>query len=259
MDLGLKSKVAIITGGATGIGKATALKLLQEGARVAICGRRGDVVAQAAAELKSAGGAVLAVAADVSKAADIERFIGAAADHFGRIDILVNNAGNGKRGKFLQLDDAEWSADLDLKLYAAIRSTRLAVPHMRKQGGGRIINVSSIGGRQPATESMPASLSRAAGLALVKGLSKEFAPDNILINVVSLGKIKTVQQQHWLRPGAGTDEQQYANAAKVMGIPMGRLGEADEVANVIAFLASSAASYVTGTCINIDGGLCAVL
>lgn len=259
MDLGLKSKVAIITGGATGIGKATALKLVQEGAKVAICGRRGDVVAQAAAELKSASGAVLAVAADVSKAADIERFIGAAADHFGRIDILVNNAGNGKRGKFLQLDDAEWSADLDLKLYAAIRSTRLAVPHMRKQGGGRIINVSSIGGRQPATESMPASLSRAAGLALVKGLSKEFAPDNILINVVCLGKIKTVQQQHWLRPGAGTDEQQYARAANAMGIPMGRLGEADEVANVIAFLASSAASYVTGTCINIDGGLCAVL
>ncbi len=257
MELGLKGKVAIITGATEGIGKATALKLAQEGSRVAICSRRAEVVAKTVEELKRAGGDVFGMAADMSKAADIERFIEAAVRHFGRLDILVNNAGTSRRGAFLDLDDATWSADLELKVFGAIRCTRLAVPHMRKQGGGRIINLTNIGAKQPGAESMPTSISRAAGLALTKALSKEFAPDNILVNTVCIGKIKSGQhERHRARASLGADEY-YTKLGK--DIPLGRVGETEEAANVIVFLASDAASYVTGTSINIDGGISGVL
>jgi 3-oxoacyl-[acyl-carrier protein] reductase len=257
MELGLKGKVAIITGATEGIGKATALKLAQEGARVAICSRRAEVVAKTVEELKRAGGDVFGMAADMSKAADIERFIEAAVTHFGQLDILVNNAGTSRRGAFLGLDDATWSADLELKVFGAIRCTRLAVPHMRKQGGGRIINLTNIGAKQPGAESMPTSISRAAGLALTKALSKEFAPDNILVNTVCIGKIKSGQhERHRARASLGADEY-YTKLGK--DIPLGRVGETEEAANVIVFLASDAASYVTGTSINIDGGISGVL
>ena len=257
MELGLKGKVAIITGATEGIGKATALKLAQEGVRVAICSRRAEAVAKTVDELKRAGGDVFGMAADMSKAADIERFIEAAVRHFGRLDILVNNAGTSRRGAFLGLDDATWSADLELKVFGAIRCTRLAVPHMRKQGGGRIINLTNIGAKQPGAESMPTSISRAAGLALTKALSKEFAPDNILVNTVCIGKIKSGQhERNRARASLGADEY-YTKLGK--DIPLGRVGETEEAANVIVFLASDAASYVTGTSINIDGGISGVL
>ncbi len=257
MELGLKGKVAIVTGATEGIGKATALRFVQEGARVAICSRRAELVAATVEELTRAGGEAFGMAADMSKAADIERFINAATGHFGRLDILVNNAGTSRRGAFLGLDDAAWSADLELKLFGAIRCTRLAVPHMRKQGGGRIINLTNIGAKQPGAESMPTSISRAAGLALTKGLSKEFAPDNILVNTVCIGKIKSGQHER-NRARAGISAEEYYTK---MGtdIPLGRVGETDEAANVIVFLASAAASYVTGTSINIDGGISGVL
>ena len=130
MDLGLKGKVAVVTGGTEGIGKATALRLAQEGANVAICARRKELLDATAAEIQKVGGQVLAVSADMSKVADIERFMKAVVERFGRIDILVNNAGTSKRGAFLELTDADWSADLELKVFGAIRCTRLAVPHM---------------------------------------------------------------------------------------------------------------------------------
>jgi 3-oxoacyl-[acyl-carrier protein] reductase len=257
MELGLKGKVAIITGATEGIGKATALMLAQEGARVAICSRRAEVVAKTVEELKRAGGDVFGMAADMSKAADIERFIEAAVGHFGRLDILVNNAGTSRRGAFMELDDATWSGDLELKVFGAIRCTRLAVPHMRKQGGGRIINLTNIGAKQPGAESMPTSISRAAGLALTKALSKEFAPDNILVNTVCIGKIKSGQhERHYARANLGANEY-YTKLGK--DIPLGRVGETVEAASVIVFLASNAASYVTGTSINIDGGISGAL
>jgi len=257
MELELKGKVAVVTGATDGIGKATAIKLALEGARVAICSRRAELVAATVEALKRDGGDAFGMAADISKAADIERFIGAVVAHFGRLDILVNNAGTSRRGAFLELDDATWSADLELKVFGAIRCTRCAVPHMRKQGGGRIINVTNIGAKQPGAESMPTSISRAAGLALTKALSKEYARDNILVNTVCIGKIKSGQHER-RRAGTGLGKEEfYAKMGE--DIPLGRVGETEEAANVIVFLASAAASYVTGTSINLDGGISGVL
>lgn len=257
MDLELKGKVAVVTGGTEGIGRATALKLAQEGATVAICARRAEPLDKTAEEIRKTGAEVLALAADMSKTADIERFMKTVIERFGRIDILVNNAGTSARGQFLEVDDATWSADLELKLFGAIRCTRLAVPHMKKQGGGRIINITISSAKQPGAGSMPTSVSRAAGLALTKALSKEYAADNILVNTVCIGKIKSGQhERRYTREGLGAD-QYYAQMAK--DIPLKRVGEAEEVASVIAFLASAAASYVTGSSINLDGGISGVL
>ena len=258
MELGLKGKVAIVTGGTEGIGRATALKLAQEGASIAICSRRKDKVDQVGAEIAKATGApVLAIAADMSKSADIDAFMQAVIERYGRIDILVNNAGTSMRGKFLEVDDAMWAGDLELKVFGAIRCSRLAIPHMKKQGGGRIINITISGAKQPGPESMPTSVSRAAGLAITKALSKEFAADNILVNTICIGKIKSGQHERRYTRDGQTADQYYGKLAK--DIPMKRVGEAEEVANVIAFLASDAASYVTGSSINLDGGISGVL
>lgn len=257
MELGLKGKVAIVTGGTEGIGKATALTLAREGARVAICARGKPLLDAVAAEITKAGGEVLAMVADMSKADDCKNFIEAVAQKFGRIDILVNNAGTSKRGKFLELTDEEWAADIELKVFGAIRCSRLAIPHMKKQGGGRIINITISAAKQPGPESYPTSISRAAGLAMTKALSKEFAPDNILVNTICIGKIKSGQhERRYTKDGISADEY-YAKMSK--DIPLKRAGEAQEVANVITFLVSDAASYVTGTSINLDGGISGVL
>ncbi|MCW5575145.1 MAG: SDR family oxidoreductase [Burkholderiales bacterium] len=257
MEFGLKGKVAIVTGGTEGIGKATALTLAREGAKVAICARRQPLLDAVAAEITKAGGEVLALSADMGKAADCERFVNEVVKRFGGIDILVNNAGTSKRGKFLELTDDEWAADLELKVFGAVRCSRLAIPHMKKRGGGRIINITISGAKQPAAESYPTSISRAAGLAITKALSKEFAADNILVNTICIGKIKSGQhERRYTKDGISADEY-YGKLGK--DIPLKRAGEAQEVANVITFLASDAASYVTGTSINLDGGISGTL
>jgi NAD(P)-dependent dehydrogenase (short-subunit alcohol dehydrogenase family) len=257
MEFGLKGKVAVVTGGTEGIGKATALTLAREGAKVAICARRQPLLDAVAAEITKAGGEVLALSADMSKAADCERLINEVVKRFGGIDILVNNAGTSKRGKFLELSDDEWAADLELKVFGAVRCSRLAIPHMKKRGGGRIINITISSAKQPGAESYPTSVSRAAGLAITKALSKEFAADNILVNTICIGKIKSGQhERRYTKDGISADDY-YAKLGK--DIPLKRAGEAQEVANVITFLASDAASYVTGTSINLDGGISGVL
>ncbi len=257
MDLGLQGKVAVVTGGTDGIGKATALMLAREGARVALCSRRAEAVTKTVDDIARAGGEAFGLAADMSKAADIERFVNAVIERFGRVDILINNAGTSARGAFLEVSDDTWEADLELKVFGAIRCTRLVVPHMRSQGGGRIINITISSAKQPGAQSMPTSVSRAAGLALTKALSKEYAGDNILVNTVCIGKIKSGQhERRYKQAGIGADEY-YTKEAK--GIPLGRFGEADEAASAIVFLASAAASYVTGTSINLDGGTSGVL
>jgi len=257
MELGLKGKIAIVTGGTDGIGKATALKLAQEGAKVAICARRQPQLDQTAKEISARGSEVLALQADMSKTADIEKFFRAVVERFGRIDILVNNAGASARGRFLEIDDATWQSDLELKVFGAIRCTRLAVPHMQKAGGGRIINITISAAKQPDGGSMPTTISRAAGLAITKALSKEFAPDNILVNTVCIGKIKSGQHVRRYTKDGISAEDYYKKVSR--DIPLKRVGEAEEVANVITFLASDAASYVTGTSINLDGGISGVL
>jgi 3-oxoacyl-[acyl-carrier protein] reductase len=257
VELGLKGKVAVVTGGSEGIGRATALRLAQEGAHVAICARRKELLDNVSAEIQKFGVQGLAVPADMSKAADIERFMKAVIDRFGRIDILVNNAGTSMRGAFLEVGDDMWSADLDLKVFGAIRCTRLVIPAMKKQGGGRIVNITISGAKQPAAQSMPTSVSRAAGLAITKALSKEFAADNILVNTVCIGRIKSGQHERRFKKDGMSAEEYYSRMAK--DIPLKRVGEAEEVANVIAFLVSDAASYVTGSSINLDGGISGVL
>ena len=257
MELGLKGKVAAITGATQGIGKAAALRLALEGAKVAICARNVQRLDETVAEIKAAGGDVIGIQADVKQAAAIEHFVKTIIEIWGRLDILINNAGTSAASPFIKIDDATWQEDIDLKLFAAIRLSRLAIPHMKKHGGGRIINLTAIAGKQPGAGSMPSSVTRAAGLALTKALSKDLAPDHILVNSVCVGRIKSGQHVgHAARLGK-TLEQHYADAGK--GIPLGRVGEAEEVANVIAFLASDAASYVTGTSINLDGGVSGVL
>jgi len=257
VDLGLKGKVAVVTGATAGIGLAAALKFVEEGARVAICARSADKLAATVELLRAKGGDVFGLATDISRPEEIERFFTAVADHFGRIDILVNNAGTSMRGPFLKMSDADWDADLELKLYGAIRCSRLAVQHMKKQGGGRIVNISTIGGKQPAATSMPTSVSRAAGLALTKALSREFAGDNILVNAVCIGKIKAGQHERAAASKGRDADDLYHEFAQ--DIPLGRVGEAEEAANVIVFLASGAASYVTGSSVNLDGGASSVM
>ena len=260
MDLGLRGKVAAITGGSDGIGKAAALRLAEEGARVAICGRREDALQQAAEELrKLTGGEILPVRTDVTVPGEAEAFIQQTVDHFGRLDILVNNAGRSSAHHVNDLTEEIWRDDLELKLFGAIRATQAALPHLRRAGGGRIINVTTPGGKTPGPRSMPTSVTRAAGIAFTKALSKDLAADNILVNTVCVGIIKSGQ---WVRRVAARGDEMtlddlYREQGK--GIPLGRVGEAEEVGDVIAFLASTRASYVTGTAINIDGGTAAAV
>ena len=257
MKLNLQNKVAIVTGGTQGIGLATAHALAAEGASVVIAARGRERLDAAVAAIVAAGGKAVAVQADMSKEADCARAVKEALAAFGRVDILVNNAGTSNRGAFESVTDATWQSDFDLKLFGAIRLTRLVIPEMRKQGGGRIINITNIGAKQPRAKSMPTTVTRAAGLALTKALSKEFAADKILVNTVCIGLIRAGQHERKAAQSGVEVESIYAGMGR--DIPLGRVGLAEEVANVITFLASDAASYVTGTSINLDGGTSAVL
>jgi 3-oxoacyl-[acyl-carrier protein] reductase len=262
VDLGLNGKVAVVTGGSEGIGKATARSLAREGVSVVVCARRGDVLRQSAEEIAEQTGAqVMPVQADITRAEDVERVIQAAVDRFGRLDILVNNAGTSAAAAFESVTDEAWHADLDLKLFGAIRATRAAVPHLRKSGGGSIVNVLNLGAKQPGPRSVPTSVSRAAGMALMKALSKELAADNIRVNGINIGLIKSGQnQRRWESLGRpSTLEEYYAEAARRAGIPLGRVGEADEVGDLIAFLCSARGAYISGVSINMDGGTSAVV
>ncbi len=256
VDLGLHGKVAAITGGSEGIGRATALHFCEEGARVAICARRQDVLQNTAKEIESAtGGEVLAVRADVTDPADCARFIQRTIERFGRLNILINNAGHSLGMPFAQADDEVWRDAMEVNLYGAIRCTRLAIPYMRQQGGGRIINMTSISGKQPGEHSVPASVTRAAGINLTKALANEYAADNILVNTICLGRLKSAQStRQWQTafPHMTLDE---FYAKQGQSIPLKRLGEAEDVADLVCFLASERARYITGTTINLDGGL----
>jgi len=265
MDLGLHDKVAIVTGGSEGIGKAAALGMAREGARVVIVARRADMLERAARDIKSAtGGTVLPVTGDVTQRPTAGRVVQAALDHFGRVDILVNNAGTSMAKGFEEVSDEDWQADFGLKVWGAVRFIHAVIPEMRKVGGGRIINVTNLGGRAPTAASMPTSISRAAGIAITKGLSRDLAKDKILVSTVCIGLIKSGQtERRYTRakessPGL-TLEGFWVQAAKERNIPLERVGEAQEAGDVITFLASERASYLTGLAVNIDGGASAVV
>ena len=203
MDLGLKDKVAIITGGSEGIGRASALRLSEEGAKVAICARRADVLERAAEDIRSrTGGEVLAVAGDVCTDADVERVVSATVERFGGIDILVNNAGGSRAHPFLEATEAIWREDIEIKVFGAIRFSRAVLPHLRARGGGRIINMTTPGGKVPRKNALPTSASRALGINLTKAMANEYAPENILVNTICLGLIKSAQhERRWERGG----------------------------------------------------------
>lgn len=253
MTYQLQDKVAIITGGSEGIGFATALRLSEQGTRVAIAARRPDVLEAAAARIRNAGGKVLPVVADVTSNDDVERLVRSTVAELGQLDILVNNAGTGNANPFESVDDATWQADLDLKLHGAIRTIRAALPHLKKSRAGRIINVTTPAGKHPGAKSLPTSVSRAAGIALTKALSKDLAEYRILVNTVSVGVLKSGQHERRAQALGVELERHYQDMGK--SVPLGRVGEADEAAHVIVFLASGLASYVTGTSINVDGGM----
>ena len=260
MELGLTGRVALVTGGSEGIGRATAEELAREGARVAICARRADVLAQAAADIGAAtGNAVLAVPTDVSDAAALAACVATVAVALGPITLLVNNAGASAAGPFELVDDAAWQADLDLKLMAAIRTTRLVVPGMRAAGGGRIVNLTNIGAKQPGAGSLPTSVSRAAGIALTKALSKDLAKDNITVNTICIGLVKSAQIERQARRRFPDLPLDAAYAQMGAAVPLGRLGEASEVGALITFLMSSRGGFITGVAINADGGMSGVV
>lgn len=263
MDLSLDGKVALITGGSEGIGKAAAYRMAEEGANVVVCARRTKQLDKAAADiLQSCGKEIKTICADVSIPKQLERMFQTVIESYGRIDILVNNAGTSAAGYFGDISDEQWQADLDLKLYGAIRCSRLAIPYMKVQGGGRIINVTNLGGKAPGPRSVPTSVSRAAGIALTKAMSKDYAADNILVNTVCIGLIKSGQnERRWEQARKKQPEltlnEWYRELSK--DIPLGRIGESEEAGDVITFLASKQASYITGVAINIDGGTSTVV
>jgi NAD(P)-dependent dehydrogenase (short-subunit alcohol dehydrogenase family) len=191
----------------------------------------------------------------VRRAADVEAAFARVIEAFGRVDVLVNNAGTSNAHPFENVTDAQWQEDLDLKLFAAIRLVRLAWPQMRERKWGRIINVLNTGAKAPRPASVPTSVTRAAGMALTKVLSAEGAPHNVLVNALLVGLVVTDQivRRH-RQEGTNVSLEDYIAKAGA-SLPMGRLGRAAEFANVACFLASDAGSYVTGTAINVDGGM----
>jgi NAD(P)-dependent dehydrogenase (short-subunit alcohol dehydrogenase family) len=252
LDLGLTGKIAIVTGGSDGLGRAAAERLAKEGAKVAICARRKDHLERAAEEIRRAtGGEILAQVCDVTKPDQVEALVQAVVARWGGVDILLNNAGTSAATGFEQLDEAAWWADLDLKLMGAIRFCRLVIPHMKKRGGGRIVNVTTVGGKAPAPRALPTSVSRAAGINLTKSLANEFAKDRILVNTICIGLVKTAQ----ISARATGDLDAFYRDLGEKRVPVGRVAEAAEFGDLVAFLVSARAGYITGTAVNFDGGM----
>jgi 3-oxoacyl-[acyl-carrier protein] reductase len=252
MDLGLVGKVVIVTGGSRGLGLGAATALAAEGAHVVICARGEDALKQAAAGLQQSavsGARVAIVAADVSTEDGVRRVIDGAIDAFGRIDVLVNNVGLAKGADVETTTDADWQEAFDQTLFPAIRMTRLAVPHMRKQGGGAIVIVSSIFGRESGGR-MTYNAVKAAEISLTKSLAQQLAKDEIRVVSVAPGSILFEGGSWWKRQQA--DPEGIEKFVK-QELPFGRFGKPEEVGAAIAFLASTKASWISGTTVVVDG------
>jgi 3-oxoacyl-[acyl-carrier protein] reductase len=255
MEVRLDSRTAVITGGSKGLGLAMAERFASSGADVAVLARSPERLAEAKQRIVAdAKGKVAVISCDVSKAADVRKAYDQIMSEFGKIDIYVNNAGQSTRGPSEEITDEMWQADLDLKLFAQIRFCRLVFPQMKQRRWGRIISVLNIGAKAPGADSAPTSVSRAAQMAFTKALSQEGAPYNVLVNSLHVGVIVSDQiKRRFDRERPNVSFEQYvAEAGK--GVPLGRMGRAEEFANMACFLASDAASYVTGCAINVDGG-----
>jgi 3-oxoacyl-[acyl-carrier protein] reductase len=258
MEISLAGRSAVVTGGSKGVGLAVATRFAASGGDVAIMARGRAGLDQAVSTIAAnARGRVAAVQGDVAVVADLQRLHDETMQAFGKIDILVNNAGVSRTAPFEQVTDEIWREDFDQKLFAAIRLTRLVWPQMKERRWGRIINVLNIGAKAPRPASAPTSVTRAAGMALTKVLAHEGGPFNVLVNAMLIGFIEA--DQH-VRTAArlGIELTDYMNQ-RSKEIPLGRPGRAEEFANLACFLVSDAGSYITGTAINVDGGLSRVV
>ena len=257
MDLGLQGKVAAITGASKGIGYATAETLLREGASVAICARDAANLEAAAARLREdTGGQVLTCQADMGQRADAARFMQAVWDHFGRFDILVNCAGSSPGGLLENLTEEQWLASMNLKFMGYVRAMTEAIPYLLRQGEGRIVNVVGNDGIKPAYFELTPSAANAADLAVTAALAEQYGPKGILINAVNPGPVATdrwdgLEKQMAKDKGVSQEE---AHQLALKSLPLGRICTAQEVADVVVFVASARASYLNGAMITVDGG-----
>lgn len=262
MDLGVTGKVAVITGGSDGIGRAAAERLSAEGALVAIASRTQADLDRVAAEISAAtGNEVIGIATDVREESACEALIQQVIAKWGRLDILVNNAGTSSAARFEKMTNDQFDDDFTLKVKGAIYCTRYALPHLKERGGA-ICNTTTPGGKAPGQGSQPTAMSRAAGISLTKTWATEFAPDNVRVNTVCVGFLKS--RQHERRYETAKEENPELSLDDFYGqfnrlVPMGRVGEAKEAGDIIAFLCSDVASYVTGTAVNADGGMSPVV
>lgn len=257
MDLGLRGKVALVAAASKGLGRAIALELAAEGAHIAMCARGEEALVRARDEIVHATGAdVLAITGDVAKFGDVSRITGAALDKFGRIDILVTNAGGPPSGTFESLRPEMWQQAFDLTLMSVINLTSAALPGMRQRKWGRVINVTSIAVKQPVEGLMLSNSIRSAVTGFARTLANEVARDGITVNNILPGYTRT-ERVDQLADAVASREGMTSDAARAKWeaqIPMGRLGEPEELAALAAFLASNRASFITGTSITVDGG-----
>ena len=258
MDLGLHEKVAIVGGASKGLGKACALGLAREGARVAICSRNADALGHPAEEIGAETGAkVLAIASDLSSLAGVKHLIGSAADRFGGVDIVVNNSGGPPAGTAEHAGEDLWEQAVQVSLMFFARMSREAIPHMRSRGGGRIINIFASSVKQPIENLMLSAATRLGALGFAKTLADEVAKDGILVNNIAPGYLLTDRMMEIIESRAeasGITSEESMRALTSM-IPMGRVGRPEELANLVVFLASDASSYITGATIQVDGGV----
>src|SRR5690606_13216885 len=263
MDLGLRGQVAIVAASSKGLGKATAIQLAREGAQVVMCSRSAERIEAAAEEVAAEavryenGGGAIGVQADVRAQADIDRLVATAMERFGRIDILVNNAGGPPAGTFETLDVEAFQEAVELNLMSTVRLSKAVVPIMKAQGGGSIVNITSVSVKQPLDGLILSNTARAGVIGLAKSMANELGPYGIRVNNVGPGPTRTdriidLARHHANERGISLDE---ALANQGAGIPLGRLGEPEEIANVVTFLASPAASSGPGITVQIDGGL----
>jgi 3-oxoacyl-[acyl-carrier protein] reductase len=257
MRLGLEGRRALVTASSRGIGRAIAFGLAAEGARVMLCARDEATLRATADELSATGAEVHAMTADVSRTADLDRLADEARARLGGVDILVNNAGGPPKGEIADLDDAAWAAALDTNLHATMRLTRAVLPEMRARRWGRILNIISTSAKEPFPGLGLSNVARAGVVAFAKTLATEVGPDNVLVNCIAPGAIWTERSRVNLAAQAAAQGRpiEEMRAASEQGIPLRRIGEPEELANLAVFLASDAGSYITGTTIQVDGGL----